>query len=123
MRIDAYGRRMRRPYTPRGRRFSGSNGDSAITFAPFHPYTEALLSAVPSLTPGSESRRIVLEDTPTGSDGPHKGCPFAPRCTRKIGPVCENEPPPRRDFERAHYLTCHIPPHDLMDLALRVECR
>ena len=33
-------------YTPRGRRFSGSNGDSAITFAPFHPYTEALLSAL-----------------------------------------------------------------------------
>ena len=77
MRIDAYGRRMRRPYSaPRGRRFSGSNGDSAITFAPFHPYTEALLSAVPSLTPGSESRRIVLEDTPTGSDGPPQRMPL-----------------------------------------------
>ena len=81
---------------------------------PFHPYTEALLSAVPSLTPDSESRRIVLEETPTESDAPHRGCPFAPRCTRKVGPVCDNEPPPRRDFEGMHYLTCHIAPRDLL---------
>ena len=88
----------------------------AVFRPPFHPYTEALLSAVPSLTPDSESRRILLENTPAGSDAPHRGCPFAPRCPRKIGPVCENEPPPRREFERAHYLTCHIESHDLMDL-------
>ena len=80
---------------------------------PFHPYTEALLSAVPSLTPDAGSRRIVLDDTPTGSGAPHRGCPFAPRCTRKIGAVCDSEPPPRRDFEEAHYLTCHIPSRDL----------
>ena len=88
----------------------------AVFRPPFHPYTEALLSAVPSLTPGSESRRIVLEGTPEHSDVPRRGCPFAPRCTRKIGPVCENEPPPRQEFEAAHHLTCHIPPRDLMDL-------
>ena len=88
----------------------------AVFRPPFHPYTEALLSAVPSLTPDSESRRILLENTPAGSDAPHRGCPFAPRCPRKIGPVCENESPPRREFKRAHYLTCHIESHDLMDL-------
>ena len=88
----------------------------AVFRPPFHPYTEALLSAVPSLVPGTDSRRIVREDTPGDSDIPRQGCPFAPRCTRKIGPVCENEPPPRRDFESTHYLTCHMAPRDLLDL-------
>ena len=88
----------------------------AVFRPPFHPYTEALLSAVPSLVPGTDSRRIVREDTPGDSDIPRQGCPFALRCTRKIGPVCENEPPPRRDFESTHYLTCHMAPRDLLDL-------
>ena len=88
----------------------------AVFRPPFHPYTEALLSAVPSLVPGTDSRRIVREDTPGDSEVPRQGCPFAPRCTRKIGPVCENEPPPRRDFESTHYLTCHMAPRDLLDL-------
>ena len=88
----------------------------AVFRPPFHPYTEALLSAVPSLVPGTDSRRIVLEDTPGQSDVPRRGCPFAPRCTRKVGPVCENEPPPRRDFESTHYLTCHMARHDLVHL-------
>ena len=68
---------------------------------PFHPYTEALLSAVPGLTPDTGSQHIVLQDTPADSDVPHHGCPFSPRCTRKLGPICEDEPPPRRDFERS----------------------
>ena len=88
----------------------------AVFRPPFHPYTEALLSAVPSLVPGTDSRRIVLKNMPGHSDVPHHGCPFAPRCTRKIGPVCENEPPPRRDFESRHYLTCHMAPRDLLDV-------
>ena len=88
----------------------------AVFRPPFHPYTEALLSAVPSLTPDAESRRIVLEDTPSGLDAPHRGCPFASRCTRKVGAVCDNEVPPRRDFEDTHYLTCHMTPRDLVNL-------
>ena len=88
----------------------------AVFRPPFHPYTEALLSAVPSLVPGADSGRIVLEETSVDSDVPGRGCPFAPRCARKVGPVCDSEPPPRRDFEGTHHLTCHIAPRDLLDL-------
>ena len=88
----------------------------AVFRPPFHPYTEALLSAVPSLVPGADSGRIVLEETSVDSDVPGRGCPFAPRCARRVGPVCDSEPPPRRDFEGTHYLTCHIAPRDLLKL-------
>ena len=88
----------------------------AVFRPPFHPYTEALLSALPSLVPGEESGRIVLEDKPGDPDVPRQGCPFAPRCARKVGPVCDSEPPPRRDFDGTHHLTCHMAPRDLLSL-------
>jgi len=72
-------------------------GRSAEIFAPpWHPYTEALLSAVPDPDPGIRRKRIVLEgNLPSAAEVP-KGCPFATRCPRKVGAICDETPPPEQ---------------------------
>src|SRR5262249_23714646 len=52
---------------------------------PYHPYTEALLSAAPVAEVGKERDRIILEGTIPSATKPIPGCPFASRCPRKIG--------------------------------------
>jgi peptide/nickel transport system ATP-binding protein len=75
--------------------------------APHHPYTEALLSAVPTLE-GEERPRIRLEgEIPSAADPP-TGCVFHTRCPRKLGAICEQEEPPLAEVERGHFLRCHI---------------
>ncbi len=88
-------------------------GDAHAVFsAPHHPYTEALLSAVPSLD-GSEGDRIRLEgELPSPADPP-TGCVFHTRCPRKIGDVCETTEPPLADAEPGHAIRCHIPLEEL----------
>jgi peptide/nickel transport system ATP-binding protein len=76
---------------------------------PYHPYTEALLSAVPIADANVEKREIVLEGALPSALNPPKGCPFHTRCPRKVGAVCENEPPPLRDAGDRHQIACHIP--------------
>ena len=80
---------------------------------PYHPYTEALLSAVPVADPNVEKREILLEgNLPSALDLP-KGCPFHTRCPRKIGAICEDQRPPAHDAGDGHAIACHI---DLDDL-------
>jgi peptide/nickel transport system ATP-binding protein len=75
---------------------------------PHHPYTEALLSAVPTLD-DSERLRIRLEgDIPSASDPP-SGCPFQTRCPRKIGEICETTEPELIEERAGHGIRCHIP--------------
>lgn len=63
---------------------------------PYHPYTEALLSAVPSVKLGTKAQTIRLEgDLPSPSEKIN-GCPFHSRCPRKIGEICERQAPPWR---------------------------
>jgi oligopeptide/dipeptide ABC transporter ATP-binding protein len=74
---------------------------------PKHPYTQALMSAIPSLDPTSKSHRIVLPgDVPSPAHVP-SGCPFHPRCPRAM-PVCEREEPPLRDVEPGHTTSCWL---------------
>ena len=80
----------------------------ALYSPPFHPYTEALLSAMPSLDPGQESGRILLRGELPSRFNPPKGCRFATRCPRKLGAICDNEPPPLRDAGNGHLILCHI---------------
>jgi len=80
---------------------------------PYHPYTEALLSAVPIADPEVEKRRIVLEGNLPSVLNPPKGCPFATRCPRKIGAICDNEPPPFQEVRDRHVIACHIPMEEL----------
>lgn len=71
---------------------------------PYHPYTESLLSAVPSNNTNQD--RIILEgDVPDPSNIP-SGCRFHPRCPRKIGEVCEVEEP--MDYGDDHQINCHL---------------
>jgi peptide/nickel transport system ATP-binding protein len=88
-------------------------GDAETVFnAPHHPYTEALLSAVPDLE-GSERTRIRLEgEIPSAADPP-SGCVFHTRCPRKIGPICEQEEPPLEEVQPGHFMRCHIPIEEL----------
>ena len=89
-------------------------GPTAEVLAPpFHPYTEALLSAVPSIDPANRSDRIRLRGD-TGEMGQTmKGCPFHRRCPRKIGAICETVEPPIVRATQEHWIRCHLPPEEL----------
>ena len=92
-------------------------GQAADVFAPpFHPYTEALLSAVPVPDPDAQSTRIVLEGSlPSATEIP-RGCPFSGRCPRRIGAICDDTPPPTRRVSSSHRIVCHIPAEELREL-------
>ena len=82
---------------------------------PQHPYTEALLSAVPTLD-DLDRLRIRLEgEIPSAADPP-SGCPFHTRCPRKIGEICETTEPELREEEAGHGIRCHIPLAELRRL-------
>jgi peptide/nickel transport system ATP-binding protein len=80
---------------------------------PYHPYTEALLSAIPVPDPTVHRQRINLEGNIPSSITPPVGCRFHTRCPRKIGPICENVPPPEQALGE-HILNCHIPAAELL---------
>ena len=76
---------------------------------PLHPYTQALLSAIPIPDPDEADRkkRIILQgDVPTPIEPP-PGCPFLSRC-RYAGEICRREMPPLRDREGDHLVACHM---------------
>ena len=91
-------------------------GDAETVFGgPHHPYTEALLSAVPTLE-GEERARIRLEgEIPSAADPP-SGCVFHTRCPRFLGEICVQEEPPLTEVEPGHLMRCHIPVDELRRL-------
>ncbi len=92
-------------------------GPAAEVFAPpYHPYTEALLSAVPVPDPDAPQEHIRLEGSvPSAVDIP-TGCRFHTRCPRKIGPVCEQTEPPWQEGAHGHRICCHRPLAELAAL-------
>jgi peptide/nickel transport system ATP-binding protein len=92
-------------------------GPTAALFEPpYHPYTEALLSAVPIPEPTVERTNIRLPGTVPSALNPPSGCKFHTRCPRKIGHICETEPPPWREVTKEHRIQCHIPLEELRDV-------
>jgi peptide/nickel transport system ATP-binding protein len=89
-------------------------GSAESVFAPpFHPYTEALFSAIPIPDPDVHRERIRLRGSVPSAMHIPSGCRFHTRCPRKIGPVCEEHEPPWQDAGEGHLIQCHIPPQEL----------
>ena len=84
-----------------------------VFYMPWHPYTEALLAAAPTIDPSKSDRRIVLTGELPNAVSPLSGCPFHTRCQRKLGPICETITPPERLAQAGHRIRCHIPVPDL----------
>ncbi len=74
---------------------------------PLHPYTEALLSAVPVPDPLAEKKRIILGDNIPSPIDPPSGCPFHPRCRYRMD-ICHKETPVFNDRGNGHYVACHL---------------
>ena len=81
---------------------------------PYHPYTEALLSAVPIADTKVKKRKIVLSGELPSPLNPPKGCPFCTRCPYVIEGVCETTPPPVKEFAPRHAIACHLDEETLM---------
>ncbi|MFT4037966.1 MAG: ABC transporter ATP-binding protein [Thermomicrobiales bacterium] len=83
---------------------------------PHHPYTEALLSAAPAPDPTVTQERIRLTGPAPSAGSVTQGCPFASRCPRKLGAVCDQETPPLQATASGHTIRCHIPLTELAAL-------
>ena len=78
---------------------------------PYHPYTEALLSAIPIADTRVEKKHILLEGDIPSAMNPPSGCPFQTRCPHKKdvpGNLCETEVPPVRQMGGGHGIKCHL---------------
>ncbi|MBW1695478.1 MAG: ATP-binding cassette domain-containing protein [Deltaproteobacteria bacterium] len=74
---------------------------------PKHPYTEALMSAVPVPDPDYKVEQILLEGDVPSPVNPPSGCYFHPRC-RYAEAICKNEPPEYRNLGNEHFVSCHF---------------
>ena len=93
-------------------------GTSEVVFeGPHHPYTEALLSAVPTIDGGGRQRIKLEGDIPSAANPP-SGCVFHTRCPRALGAICEETEPPLVEVEQGHLMRCHIPLEELRRLQL-----
>ncbi|MEL6101730.1 MAG: ABC transporter ATP-binding protein [Pseudomonadota bacterium] len=95
-------------------------GDTDQVFSPpYHPYTEALLSAVPIADTSIEKKHIVLEGDIPSAMNPPTGCPFQTRCRWKsevAGGLCEKEVPPVRHLAQGHQIKCHLSDEKLAEM-------
>ncbi len=84
---------------------------AAILYSnPLHPYTEALMSAIPIPDPTIKRERIVLEGDVPSPINPPKGCRFHTRCryAQQVGEKCWTEEPPLIDMGGDHWVACHL---------------
>ncbi|WP_400163585.1 ABC transporter ATP-binding protein [Brevibacillus sp. TJ4] len=74
---------------------------------PMHPYTQALMSAVPIPNPNQKKERIVLGGDVPSPANPPEGCAFHPRCTQAME-ICRRVRPQELEIEREHFVACHL---------------
>ena len=75
---------------------------------PLHPYTEALLSAVPVPDPTFKRKRVVLQGDVPNPIHPPPGCHFHTRCPIREFPICKEQVPPLADMGDGHFVACHL---------------
>jgi peptide/nickel transport system ATP-binding protein len=81
---------------------------------PYHPYTEALLSAVPIADTSVTKRKVLLSGEIPSPSNPPKGCPFSTRCPYMMPGLCDVVPPPIVEPSPGHRILCHLPLDTLM---------
>jgi oligopeptide/dipeptide ABC transporter ATP-binding protein len=74
---------------------------------PKHPYTQALLSAIPIANPDTKKERIILKGDVPSPINPPSGCHFHPRCNKKME-ICHKEVPALKDVEKEHRVACFL---------------
>jgi len=79
-----------------------------VVFQPLHPYTRALILAVPVPDPTSARIEVVIKGEIPSPVNPPSGCRFHTRCPVMIGDVCRTKEPPLIEFEEGHYVACHL---------------
>ncbi|NLL01312.1 MAG: dipeptide ABC transporter ATP-binding protein [Clostridiales bacterium] len=83
-------------------------GDKKRIFAnPMHPYTKALLSAVPISNPDVKMNRIILKGDIPSPINPPSGCKFRTRCPHAM-PICAEKKPVLKEYEEGHKVACHL---------------
>jgi len=75
---------------------------------PLHPYTQALIRAVPTPNPLAERIEVVIKGEIPSPINPPSGCRFHTRCPSYIGEVCRTVEPPLVDVGNGHYVACHL---------------
>jgi peptide/nickel transport system ATP-binding protein len=90
-----------------GRLMQIGRADSVFE-GPHHPYTEALLSAIPDIS-GRPKPRVQLQGEIPSAVNPPSGCVFQTRCPRKLGSICEQQEPPLTETAPGEFIRCHIP--------------
>jgi len=82
--------------------------DRELYTSPLHPYTVALLSAIPVPDPSITRKRMILEGDIPSPMHPPSGCHFHTRCPRKIEGVCQTTIPKLREIKEDHFVACHL---------------
>jgi peptide/nickel transport system ATP-binding protein len=81
---------------------------------PYHPYTEALLAAIPVADQRTHKRKVLLTGEMPSASNPPPGCRFSTRCTYRIAGVCDVLTPPEQEFAPSHRIACHLPRAQLL---------
>jgi peptide/nickel transport system ATP-binding protein len=104
-------------------RIMESGTTEEIFSPPYHPYTEALLSAVPIADTSVHKRKIVVAGEIPSPSNPPPGCPFQTRCHYMIKGLCDTILPPLREFGPDHVIACHLESETLkkMEPVITVE--
>ena len=101
-----------------GRIFELGTNDQVFGGGPIHPYTEALLSAVPNVD-GETSNRIPLAGDIPSPANPPSGCVFHTRCHRFVPGLCDTSEPELKDFGGGHMIKCHLSAEQLVEITPR----